>query len=226
LTIRVAIADDQKLVRAGFRVLVDSAPDMTVVGEATTGRDAVQLVGESHPDVVLMDIRMPDLDGIEATRLISGSPALAGTRILILTTFETDDDVVEAMRAGASGYLLKDAEPSELLDAIRVVAQGEALLAPSVTRRLIAAFVASSARQPSPPSLARLDTLTDREREVLVLIANGLNNAEIADVLFVSVATAKTHINRIMTKLDARDRAQLVVIAYENGLVTPSSTAP
>jgi DNA-binding NarL/FixJ family response regulator len=226
LTIRVAIADDQKLVRAGFRVLVDSAPDMTVVGEATTGRDAVQLVGESHPDVVLMDIRMPDLDGIEATRLISGSPALAGTRILILTTFETDDDVVEAMRAGASGYLLKDAEPSELLDAIRVVAQGEALLAPSVTRRLIAAFVASSARQPSPPSLARLDTLTDREREVLVLIANGLNNAEIADVLFVSVATAKTHISRIMTKLDARDRAQLVVIAYETGLVTPSSTTP
>jgi DNA-binding NarL/FixJ family response regulator len=226
LTIRVAIADDQTLVRAGFRVLIDSAPDMTVVGEATTGRDAVQLAGESHPDVVLMDIRMPDLDGIEATRLISGSPALAGTRILILTTFETDDDVIDAMRAGASGYLLKDAEPSDLLDAIRVVAQGEALLAPSVTRRLIAAFVASSARQPSPPSLARLDTLTDREREVLVLIANGLNNAEIADVLFVSVATAKTHISRIMTKLDARDRAQLVVIAYETGLVIPSSTTP
>jgi DNA-binding NarL/FixJ family response regulator len=222
MTIRVAIADDQRLVRAGFRVLVDSAPDMTVVGEATTGREAVRLAGESRPDVVLMDIRMPDLDGIEATRLISGTPALAGTRILILTTFETDDHVVEAMRAGASGFLLKDAEPSDLLEAIRVVAQGEALLAPSVTRRLIAAFVASSARQPSPPLPARLDALTDREREVLVLIASGLNNAEIADALFVSVATAKTHVSRIMTKLDARDRAQLVVIAYETGLVAPS----
>jgi DNA-binding NarL/FixJ family response regulator len=226
MTIRVTIADDQTLVRAGFRVLVDSAPDMTVVGEATTGRDAVRLAGESHPDVLLMDIRMPDLDGIEATRLISETPALTGTRILILTTFETDENVVEAMRAGASGYLLKDAEPSDLLEAIRVVARGEALLAPSVTRRLIAAFVASPARQSSPPSPARLNALTDREREVLVLIANGLNNAEIADALFVSIATAKTHINRIMTKLDARDRAQLVVIAYESGLVTPSSTTP
>jgi len=223
MTIRVVIADDQTLVRAGFRVLVDSAPDMTVVGEATNGRDAVRLAAAAQPDIVLMDIRMPDLDGIEATRQISGNPALAATRILILTTFETDENVVEAMRAGASGFLLKDAEPADLIEAIRVVAQGEALLAPSVTRRLIAAFVASAARQPPAQPPFRLDALTDREREVLVLVANGLNNAEIADALYVSVATAKTHVSRIMAKLDARDRAQLVVIAYETGLVTPSS---
>ena len=223
MTIRVVIADDQTLVRAGFRVLVDSAPDMTVVGEATNGRDAVRLAAAAQPDIVLMDIRMPDLDGIEATRQISGNPDLAATRILILTTFETDENVVEAMRAGASGFLLKDAEPADLIEAIRVVAQGEALLAPSVTRRLIAAFVASAARQPPAQPPFRLDALTDREREVLVLVANGLNNAEIADALYVSVATAKTHVSRIMAKLDARDRAQLVVIAYETGLVTPSS---
>jgi DNA-binding NarL/FixJ family response regulator len=226
MTIRVAIADDQTLVRAGFRVLVDSAPDMTVVAEATTGQEAVRLVEQLRPDVVLMDIRMPELDGLEATRLISDNRDLVATRILILTTFETDEYIVEAMRAGASGFLLKDAEPSELLEAIRVVAQGEALLAPSVTRRLIAAFLASPARQLSPPPSTRLGLLTDREREVLVLVGNGMNNAEIADALYVSVATAKTHVSRIMAKLDARDRAQLVVIAYETGLVTPSLGHP
>jgi DNA-binding NarL/FixJ family response regulator len=222
--IRVAIADDQGLVRAGFRVLVESAPDMTVVGQATTGREAVRLAAETHPDVVLMDIRMPELDGIEATRLIGADPALGGTRILILTTFESDENVVEAMRAGASGFLLKDAEPDDLLDAIRVVAQGEALLAPSVTRRLIAAFVAAPTRRPAAP--ARLGALTEREREVLALIASGMNNAEIAAALFVSTATVKTHVNRIMAKLGARDRAQLVVIAYESGLVSPGPATP
>jgi DNA-binding NarL/FixJ family response regulator len=224
-TIRVAIADDQTLVRAGFRVLVESAPDMTVVGQATTGREAVRLAQATHPDVVLMDIRMPELDGLEATRLIGADPALGGTRILILTTFESDENVVAAMRAGASGFLLKDAEPDDLLDAIRVVARGEALLAPSVTRRLIAAFVAAPTRPPAPPG-ARLGGLTEREREVLVLIANGLNNAEIAAALFVSPATVKTHVNRIMAKLEARDRVQLVVIAYESGLVSPNPSNP
>jgi DNA-binding NarL/FixJ family response regulator len=169
-----------------------------------------------------MDIRMPELDGLAATRLISDNRALATTRILILTTFETDENIVEAMRAGASGFLLKDAEPADLLEAIRIVAQGDALLAPSVTRRLIAAFVASPTRQPFLPPSARLDQLTDREREVLVLVGNGMNNTEIADALYVSVATTKTHVSRIMAKLDARDRAQLVVIAYETGLVTPN----
>jgi DNA-binding NarL/FixJ family response regulator len=222
MTIRVVIADDQTLVRAGFRVLVDSAPDLTVVGEATTGREAVRLAEATRPDVVLMDIRMPDLDGLAATRLISADPDLAATRILILTTFESDEYVVEALRAGASGFLLKDAEPVELLEAIRVVAQGEALLAPRVTRRLIGAFLASAARQPEPRPSPRLDPLTDREREVLTLIGNGMNNAEIAAALFVSAATAKTHVSRIMAKLGARDRARLVVFAYETGLVTPS----
>jgi DNA-binding NarL/FixJ family response regulator len=222
MTIRVVLADDQTLVRAGFRILVDSAPDMSVVGEATTGRESVRLAVQLRPDVVLMDIRMPDLDGIEATRQISANPDLAATRVLILTTFETDENVVEAMRAGASGFLLKDAEPEELLEAIRVVTQGDALLAPSVTRRLISAFVASPARSSPPLPTAGLDVLTEREREVLGLIAQGLNNAEIAGRLFLSVATVKTHVSRIMTKLDARDRAQLVVIAYETGLVAPS----
>lgn len=222
MTIRVALADDQTLVRAGFRILVESAPDMTVVGEATTGRGAVRLARELRPDIVLMDIRMPELDGIEATRQISADPDLVATRVLILTTFETDDNVVEAIRAGASGFLLKDAEPEELLEAIRVVTQGEALLAPSVTRRLIAAFVASPARTSLPLPADGLDVLTEREREVLALIAHGLNNTEIGERLFVSVATAKTHVSRIMAKLDARDRAQLVMIAYETGLVAPS----
>lgn len=226
MTVRVVVADDQTLVRAGFRVLVDSAPDMTVVGEATNGREAVHLAEEARPDVVLMDIRMPELDGLQATRLIGANPALAETRILILTTYETDEYVVDAIRAGASGLLLKDAEPEDLLDAIRVLAQGEALLAPRVTRRLIAAFVASPARQSPPVASAPLKQLTDREREVLVLIAHGMSNTEIAGTLSVSVATAKTHINRIMAKLEARDRAQLVVAAYENGLVAPSSGNP
>lgn len=223
MTIRVAIADDQTLVRAGFRILVESADDMTVVGEADTGADAVRLAEHLDPDVILMDIRMPELDGIEATRRILSSGSQHRTRVLILTTFETDENVFAAMRAGASGFLLKDAEPEELLDAIRVVAEGDALLAPSVTRRLIAAFVASPARQTHAKTSPELESLTEREREVLLLIAHGMNNTEIAEALFVSIATAKTHVSRIMTKLDARDRTQLVVFAYESGLITPNS---
>lgn len=226
MTIRVAIADDQTLVRTALRVIVDSAPDMCVAGEATTGRDAVRLAENAQPDLVMMDIRMPDLDGIEATRAISSNPLLAGTRVLILTTFDTDENVVAALRAGASGFLLKDAEPDELLEAIRVVTHGDALLAPSVTRRLIATFVASSGRSAPPLPGTLIDVLTDREREVLVLIANGLSNADIAAALFISPATVKTHVSRILTKLDARDRAQLVMIAYETGLVTPGAANP
>ena len=226
MTIRVAIADDQTLVRTALRVIVDSAPDMCVAGEAMTGRDAVRLAETAQPDLLIMDIRMPDLDGIEATGAISNNPLLADTRVLILTTFDTDENVVAALRAGASGFLLKDAEPDELLEAIRVVRRGDALLAPSVTRRLIATFVASPGR-PAPQLPGTLiDVLTDREREVLVLIANGLSNADIAAALFISPATVKTHVSRILTKLDARDRAQLVVIAYETGLVTPGTATP
>ena len=219
MTARVLIADDQALVRAGFRVLIESAPDLAVVGEAATGAEAVELAGAARPDIVLMDIRMPGLDGIEATRRIVGDEGLRGVRVLILTTFETDEYVFEALRAGASGFLLKDADPAELLEAIRVVVAGEALLAPSVTRRLIAAFVATPDRKaPAPPRLA---DLTDREREVLALVAAGMSNEEIGAALFVSAATAKTHVGRIMSKLDAHDRARLVVLAYETGLVTP-----
>jgi DNA-binding NarL/FixJ family response regulator len=221
MTIRVAIVDDQTLVRAGFRILVESADDMTVIGEATTGAEAIRLVEHLHPDVVLMDIRMPELDGIEATRRILSTDTEHRTRVLILTTFETDENVFAAMRAGASGFLLKDAEPDELLEAIRVVAEGDALLAPSVTRRLIQAFVSAPSKPAAAKVSAELELLTEREREVLVLIANGMNNTEIAEALFVSIATAKTHVSRIMTKLDARDRAQLVVFAYESGLVRP-----
>ena len=219
MTARVLIADDQALVRAGFRVLIESAPDLDVVGEAAAGAQAVELAGATRPDVVLLDIRMPDLDGIEATRRIVGDDGLRGVRVLILTTFETDEYVFEALRAGASGFLLKDAEPADLLEAIRVVVAGEALLAPSVTRRLIAVFVATPDRKaPAPPRLA---DLTDREREVLALVAAGMSNEEIGAALFVSTATAKTHVGRIMSKLDAHDRARLVVLAYETGLVTP-----
>lgn len=218
-TIRVLVADDQALVRGGFRVMLDSAPDIEVVGEAATGAEAVALARETRPDVILMDIRMPEMDGIEATRAILGDPATADERVLVLTTFDLDEYVYAALRAGASGFLLKDTDPDDLLDAVRVVAAGEALLAPSVTRRLIAEF----ARR---PDLARhpagdLPALTEREREVLVLVARGLSNAEIAGSLFISPATAKTHVSRIMMKLDARDRAQLVAIAYESGLVSP-----
>jgi DNA-binding NarL/FixJ family response regulator len=218
--IRVLLADDQTLIRAGFRVLVESATDLEVVGEATTGREAVEMARTLRADVVLMDIRMPDLDGIEATRRITADEDMAGVRVLILTTFEIDENVLRALRAGASGFLSKGVEPADLLDAIRVVAGGEALLSPKATRSLIARFL----DQPEPGALsapARLDGLTDREREVLALVAAGLSNDEIAERLYVSPLTAKTHVNRAMTKLGARDRAQLVVIAYQSGLVRP-----
>jgi DNA-binding NarL/FixJ family response regulator len=217
--IRVALAEDQALVRAGFRVLFDAEPGIEVVGLASNGRAAVELARTQRPDVMLMDIRMPEVDGIEATRQIAVDPALDGVRVLILTTFELDEYIVDALRAGASGFLLKDIEPVDLIRAIRVVAAGESLLAPSVTRRLIAEFVNRSG-VPEAPSSA-LDVLTDREREVLALVGGGLSNDEIAAELVISVATARTHVSRAMTKLHARDRAQLVVAAYESRLVTP-----
>jgi len=219
--VRVLVADDQTLVRAGFRVLVDSAPDLEVVGEAGNGLEAVELARSARPDVVLMDIRMPVLDGLAATRRIVADELLAGVRVLVLTTFDLDEYVYEALRAGASGFLLKDTPPADLLAAIRVVAAGDALLAPAVTRRLIAEFARRP--QPSPVSPAALAGLTDREREVLALVARGLSNAEIAERLVVSTATAKTHVSRVLAKLQARDRAQLVMLAYETGLVTPGS---
>ena len=219
--IRIVLADDQALVRAGFRVLLGAEADMQVVGEAVDGNDAVQQSRQLGPDVVLMDIRMPRLDGLEATRIIARDAELAATRVLILTTFEADEYVFEAIRAGASGFLLKDCEPADLLTAIRVVARGDALLAPSVTRRLIAAFAAQSPRARGRP--AALEGLTEREREVLTLVAAGRANDEIAESLVITPATAKTHVSRIMSKLGARDRAQLVVLAYESGLVTPGN---
>jgi DNA-binding NarL/FixJ family response regulator len=217
--IRVVLADDQALVRAGFRVLLDSAGDIEVVGEAASGEEALQQARSKKPDVVLMDIRMPNVDGLEATRRIATDPELAGVRVLILTTFEVDEYVFEALRSGASGFVVKDMEPAELLQAVRVVARGDALLAPGVTRRLIAEF----AGRPAQRRLASLDlnVLTDREREVMVLVAAGRSNDEIATELFISPATAKTHVSRTMSKLGARDRAQLVVLAYESGLVLP-----
>jgi DNA-binding NarL/FixJ family response regulator len=221
MTVRVVVADDQALVRAGFRVLVDSAADLEVVGEAADGEEAVELARRERPDVVLMDIRMPAMDGLEATRRITALDEAAGVRILILTTFHLDEYVYQALRAGASGFLLKDTPPADLLAAIRVVAAGDALLAPRVTRRLIEEF----ARRPEPAAAtpAALAALTDREREVLALVARGLTNAEIAERLVVSPATSKTHVSRVLTKLGARDRAQLVMLAYETGLVTPRS---
>jgi DNA-binding NarL/FixJ family response regulator len=216
--IEVLLADDQALVRGGFRALLDAEDDIAVVGEAGDGRRAVSLTREKKPDVVLMDIRMPGLDGLEATREVASDAALADVRIVILTTFELDEYVFEALRSGASGFLVKDTEPVDLLAAVRLVASGEALLSPSVTRRVIEEF-ASRAKQP-PPSEA-LDELTEREREVMALVAEGLSNEEIADRLVVSPATAKTHVSRAMAKLGARDRAQLVVLAYEHGLVRP-----
>jgi len=217
--IRVLVADDQALVRGGFRLLVDSAPDLTCVGEAADGSEAVRLAKSEHPDVALMDIRMPVMDGIEATRAIATDPELAQTKILILTTFDLDAYVYEALRAGASGFLLKDTDPDALLDAIRIIAGGEALLAPSVTRRLIAEF----ARRPAAvhAQLPEIEQLTEREREVLGLVARGLSNAEIATELYISPATAKTHVSRIMMKLGSRDRAQLVAVAFESGFVVP-----
>src|SRR5438094_779964 len=219
--IRVLLADDQALVRAGFRVLLESAPDIRVSGEAANGEEAVAMARKTRPDVVLMDIRMPVLDGIGATRRIVGDVELDATRVLILTTFEVDEYVFEALRSGASGFVVKDIEPTELLDAIRVVAGGEALLSPSVTRRLIEEF----ARQPAPPSpdAPGVCGLTKRERDVMGLVATGRSNLEIAADLFISPATAKTHVSRIMSKLDVRDRAQLVVMAYETGLVSPGT---
>jgi DNA-binding NarL/FixJ family response regulator len=216
--IRVVLADDQALVRAGFRALLDAQDDLQVVGEASDGEEALRLVTQLTPDVVLMDIRMPGMDGLEATRRIAADERLAEVRVVILTTFDLDEYVFEAVRAGASGFLVKDTEPAELIHALRVVARGDALLSPSVTRRLIAEF-AARAREPRPAP--DLDVLTDREREVMALVAEGLSNDEIARRLFVSPATAKTHVSRAMVKLGARDRAQLVVFAYESGLVRP-----
>jgi DNA-binding NarL/FixJ family response regulator len=215
--VRVLIADDQTMVRGSFRVLVDHTPGLRAVGEAATGAEAVELARVHKPDVVLMDIRMPGVDGIEATRRICGDPATAGVRVLILTTFDLDDYVYAALRAGAAGFLLKDAPPAEVLNAIRVIADGGALLAPSVTRRLIAEF--ADRPQPGRPPVKSLDGLTAREQEVLALIAHGLSNAELAAHLQLSMATVKTHIGRLLAKLRARDRAQLVIIAYETGLV-------
>ena len=219
--IRVVLADDQALVRAGFKVLLDAEDDLEVVGEAADGEAAVAAVAQARPDVVLMDIRMPGVDGLEATRRIVDDPALAGVKVLILTTFEIDEYVFEALRSGASGFLVKDTEPVELLRAVRVVAAGESLLSPGVTRRLIAEFVSRPGGKVVSPS--SLPLLTDREREVVALVAAGLSNDEIAEELFVSPATARTHVSRAMVKLNARDRAQLVVLAYESGLVTPGS---
>jgi DNA-binding NarL/FixJ family response regulator len=220
--IRVVLVDDQALVRAGLRALLDAQPDIEVVGEAGDGSDALRVVTEQVPDVVLMDVRMPGMDGIEATKAISADSALAAVRIVILTTFDLDEYVFDGLRGGASGFLVKDTEPVELLRAVRAVAGGDALLAPRATRRLVEEYAARA----KPASLSRdLDLLTDREREVMALVAEGLSNDEIAERLFISPTTAKTHVSRTMIKLGARDRAQLVVYAYESGLVRPGWSA-
>jgi DNA-binding NarL/FixJ family response regulator len=217
--IEIVLADDQTLVRAGFRALLDAEDDMTVVGEAADGEEAVEMVRRRRPDVVLMDVRMPRTDGLTATGRITAEPALAGTRVIVLTTFELDEYVFGALHAGAAGFLLKDMEPAEVVDAVRIVAAGDALLAPRLTRRLIEAFVAGAGGP--DPDTAPLAELTPREREVLVLVGQGLSNAEIAETLVLSPLTAKTHVARLFMKLGARDRAQLVVLAYETGLVVP-----
>ncbi len=221
MTIRVLLADDQPLVRSGFAVFIDSAPDLEVVGQAATGREAVELARTAGPDVVVMDIRMPDLDGLEATRLITTDPDLAGVRVLVLTTFEVDEYVFRALRAGASGFLGKSAEIDDLLDAIRTVHRGDSLLSPAATRALVARFLALPDTRPRRSDA--LAVLTEREREVVALVAAGLSNDEIAARLVVSPHTAKTHVNRAMTKLGAHDRAQLVIHAYESGLVHASA---
>jgi len=228
--ITVELADDQALVRAGFHALLDAEDDITVVAEAADGEAAVALAREHRPAVVLMDIRMPRLDGLEATAQITTDPTLPDTRVVVLTTFELDEYVFGALRAGASGFLLKDVAPADLISAVRVVAGGEALLAPRLTRRLIEAFVAAGATIPQAgwvtgPAEPQLDALTPREREVLALVGRGQSNAEIAEALVLSPLTAKTHVARLFAKLPARDRAQLVVIAYESGLVVPGQTA-
>jgi DNA-binding NarL/FixJ family response regulator len=215
--IRVVLADDQALLRAGLRVLLDAEDDLEVVGEAEDGDEAIATVRRLRPDVVVMDIRMPDLDGLAATREIVADPELAGVHIVVLTTFDLDEYVFEAIRAGATGFLLKDAEPTELLRAIRLAAAGEALMAPTVTRRLIAEFAARPEHRTIDSTALR--ELTDREREVVALVAGGLSNEEIAAELYISPATARTHVSRAMIKLNARDRAQLVVFAYESGLI-------
>jgi DNA-binding NarL/FixJ family response regulator len=216
--IRVLLADDQSLVRAGFRALLDAQPDIEAVAEAADGEEAVRLVRERRPDVVLMDIRMPVLDGLAATRRVTGDPDLRDVKVVMLTTFELDEYVFEAIRCGASGFLVKDTEPDELLRAVRAVVAGDALLSPGVTRRLIAEF---AARSKEPAAADALGRLTEREREVMALVGIGLTNEEIARRLVVSPLTAKTHVSRTMVKLGARDRAQLVVLAYESGLVRP-----
>jgi DNA-binding NarL/FixJ family response regulator len=217
MSIRVVLADDQSLVRAGMRSLIEAEDGIEVVGEASDGAEAVAVTARERPDVVLMDIRMPDVDGLEATRRIAAHDGLEDVRVLVLTTFEADEYVFEALRLGAGGFLLKDAEPSELLRAIRVVAHGESLLSPSVTRRVVAAFANEPA--PAAPGNALVDELTEREREVVALVGRGLSNEEIAEQLVISPATARTHVSRAMVKIGARDRAQLVVFAYESGLV-------
>jgi DNA-binding NarL/FixJ family response regulator len=225
VTIRVLLADDQALIRAGFALIIGSEPDLEVVGEAANGREAVELARSERADVVLMDIRMPEVDGIEATKRIAADDDLAGVRILVLTTFENDDNVVLALRAGASGFLGKGVEPADLVRAIRVVASGEALLSPKATRSMIGRFLDQN--EPGPlPSPEPLAALTEREREVLALAAHGLSNDDIAAKLYLSPLTAKTHVNRAMTKLGVRDRAQLVVIAYQTGLVKPGDPLP
>ncbi len=220
--ISIVLVDDQALLRAGFRALIESEDDLAVVGEASDGREALDVIRRVRPDVVLMDIRMPGLDGLEATRELGTDPTLADTRIVILTTFDLDEYVFEAVRLGASGFLVKDTEPVDLLAGIRAVAAGDALLSPGVTRRLIAEF---ATRSKATADATVLNVLTEREKEIVGLVGEGLNNDEIAQRLFVSPATAKTHVSRAMIKLQARDRAQLVVIAYESGLVRPGWTA-
>jgi DNA-binding NarL/FixJ family response regulator len=218
VVIRVLLVDDQALVRAGFSALLDAREDIEVVGQAEDGQRAIELARELHPDIVLMDVRMPGVDGLEATRRIAADPDLAEVRVVMLTTFELDEYLFEALRVGASGFLLKDIDPIDLVAAIRIVAAGDSLISPSMTRRLIEEF---AARSKNPRSSSDLDRLTDREREVLAEVAAGLTNEEIAQRLYISPATARTHIGRMITKLGVRDRTQLVVLAYETGLVRP-----
>jgi DNA-binding NarL/FixJ family response regulator len=224
MTIRVLLADDQPLIRAGYKMILESEPDIEIVGEAVDGREAVDLARSARADIVLMDIRMPAMDGIEATRRIAADDDLAGVRVLVLTTFENDDNVMLALRAGASGFLGKNVGPEELINAVRVVAAGDGMLSPKAVRGLLSHLRA----QPDVPAVTTvpIDVLTDREREILVLVAHGLSNEAIGERLFLSPLTAKTHINRAMTKLGVRDRSQLVVVAYQSGLARPGNTAP